>query len=425
MIEVIYKEEKPTGDGEEAGVVLPRNIRQIGLIHENYRIYVEDYVYTFLGKLSAASMKEEHAGKLAVLTGEVKWQEGVTYLFVRGAILTEGAEAAPDHVSLKENAWEKITEEAEKYFPHQDVVGWSVALPGISMHATETLTRAHVKYFGGEKILFLMDPVEHEEAFFRYENSFLVKQSGFYLYYEKNQQMQSYMLAKQEALEEEHVEQTEDTAVQSFRRIIKNKKESRTKESGSFLSYAATACLVISIGAVGVRFYQNYQLMQNAAGTEAVSTAGISELAAQTEETAARTASVTPASQAASAKTVTVTPAPSASARPTPTPMPTLTPVPSVSPVPEPSETPVVTAGAAVTLSPMPETSAGDEPASEEETTQTAAQSGVSYVVRPGDSLFQISLDHYGTIDQIEAICQLNGLSEEEIIYPGQIILLP
>jgi LysM repeat protein len=105
--------------------------------------------------------------------------------------------------------------------------------------------------------------------------------------------------------------------------------------------------------------------------------------------------------------------------------MPTLTPVPSVSPVPEPSETPVVTAGAAVTLSPMPETSAGDEPASEEETAQTAAQSGVSYVVRPGDSLFQISLDHYGTIDQIEAICQLNGLSEEEIIYPGQIILLP
>jgi LysM repeat protein len=49
----------------------------------------------------------------------------------------------------------------------------------------------------------------------------------------------------------------------------------------------------------------------------------------------------------------------------------------------------------------------------------------VSYVVHPGDSLFQISLDHYGTIDRIADICALNGLSEEEIIYPGQIILLP
>lgn len=31
---------------------------------------------------------------------------------------------------------------------------------------------------------------------FRYENSFLVKQNGYYLYYEKNPQMQSYMLEK-------------------------------------------------------------------------------------------------------------------------------------------------------------------------------------------------------------------------------------
>ena len=39
----------------------------------------------------------------------------------------------------------------------------------------------------------LLDTAEQEEAFFRYENNFLVRQSGYYIYYEKNIQMQNYM----------------------------------------------------------------------------------------------------------------------------------------------------------------------------------------------------------------------------------------
>ena len=50
--------------------------------------------------------------------------------------------------------------------------------------------------FGGEKALMLMDPVEKEEAFFCYDNGRLLRQSGYYIYYEKNPQMQAYMLEK-------------------------------------------------------------------------------------------------------------------------------------------------------------------------------------------------------------------------------------
>ena len=50
MIEVIYKDEKQEPDSGENFPELPKNIRQIGIISDNYRIYMEDYVYTFLGK---------------------------------------------------------------------------------------------------------------------------------------------------------------------------------------------------------------------------------------------------------------------------------------------------------------------------------------------------------------------------------------
>lgn len=56
---------------------------------------------------------------------------------------------------------------------------------------------------------------------------------------------------------------------------------------------------------------------------------------------------------------------------------------------------------------------------------ETAAGTKESYVIRPGDTLYQISVARYGSTDAIEEICRLNGLSEQEIIYPGQIIVLP
>ena len=52
MIEVIYKEEKQEAKNGENLFNLPRNIRQVGLTTGNMRIYIEDYVYTFLTRLA-------------------------------------------------------------------------------------------------------------------------------------------------------------------------------------------------------------------------------------------------------------------------------------------------------------------------------------------------------------------------------------
>ena len=48
-----------------------------------------------------------------------------------------------------------------------------------------------------------------------------------------------------------------------------------------------------------------------------------------------------------------------------------------------------------------------------------------TYVIRPGDTLYQISIEKYGSMDVIREICELNGITENQIIYPGQVIVLP
>ena len=136
------------------------------------------------------------------------------------------------------------------------------------METDELLTRIHLRYFGGEKVLMLMEPAEKEEAFFFFENGLMVRQRGYYIYYEKNPLMQEYMIEKNKDFAPEFTENVSDEAVVSFRKIIRNKKTKKAEkteekpqeemERTSVFSYAATACLVLAVLAVGAGFYRNY-----------------------------------------------------------------------------------------------------------------------------------------------------------------------
>ena len=50
---------------------------------------------------------------------------------------------------------------------------------------------------------------------------------------------------------------------------------------------------------------------------------------------------------------------------------------------------------------------------------------GTTYIIRPGDTLYQISVEKYGSMEAVAEICRVNNMSESETIYPGQIIVLP
>lgn len=449
MIEVIYKDENQDAKGDEGVFSVPKNIRQIGMISEDYRIYMEDYVYTFLRKAAGAGgNEEEQKNCLAILTGDSRWAAGVTYVFVKGAFVVENAEASAEHLNFSDEVWKKIQENADKYFEGQKITGWFFSQRSMPLEATEIFQKTHLKHFGGgEKVLMLMDPAEKEEAFFRYENNFLVRQSGYYLYYEKNPQMQAYMLEKNPEISGEKEEEVQDEAVKAFRKIIRKKKtgeETEAEEKTSVFSYAATACLVLAVAAVGIRFFQNYQNMQEVRGkTEAVS-------AVMEEEKPAVTA--LPKEESGSARNTREEnsddgqdPAKAMEAEETETsrerdPDTDKTEESVLSDDSETSssgqalseedeaiyreESDVRKAERRVQEAEKKSDDSGENTGAEEEEETTAAGE-TSYVIRPGDTLYQISVEKYGTMEEVPEICRINGISEDDIIYPGQIIVLP
>ena len=253
-----------------------------------------------------------------------------------------------------------------------------------------------------------------------------MRQTGYYLYYEKNPQMQTYMLEKIPDISGAEQEMVQDDAVKAFRRIIGKKKTeepAEAEEKPSVFSYAATACLVMAVAAVGIRFYQNYQHVQEqnvkteAAASILDDTKEIQETAAETEK-----AAVSPAAQAerkSEKETADITPTPKIMEN-------------SGDPDQDGTETlteedkAIYREESDVRKAERRVQAARENRENSSETIANgAAESGTSYIIRPGDTLYQISLEKYGTMDKINEICRMNGISEDELIYPGQIIVLP
>lgn len=420
MIEVIYKEDTTEQEAAQESFSMPRNVRQIGLANGDYRIYIEDYVYTFLCSL-AEDEKPEGQGSVAVLTGEIQWTADMTCIFIKGAIAADGMEAAAEHIDFSEKLWQKLQEDKDQYFPEQEIVGWFFAQPQIAMEITELFVKVHLRHFGGEKILMLMDPGEREDAFFRYDGGMMAKLSGYYIYYEKNSQMQTYMIERSQKEGGEASEEVEDRAVRNFRKIIDSKNpEERGEEKTSVFSYAATVCLALAVLVAGVGFYRNQQEKTEVPEDYRAASASVVQITPAVTEPV-RSVSVSPKAVQTQKPLQTQKPVQTQEAvRGTPVPTETTQKREKISITPEPRSSKKQSVSEA--------TQKKDNKTEEkktEETSVAAGNPGETYVIRPGDTLYQISLNRYGTVAAMEQICALNGISANEIIYPGQVIVLP
>ena len=416
MIEVIYKEDKEDQETVQEPFSMPRNVRQIGLTNGDYRIYVEDYVYTFLSSL-AEEEKAEGRGMAAVLTGEIQWTADMTCIFVKGAIAADSMDAAAEHIDFSEKVWQQLQDDKEQYFPEQEIVGWFFAQRQMVLEITELFVKVHLRHFGGEKVLMLMEPGEREDAFFRYENNTMIRLEGYYLYYEKNTCMQNYMVEKNEKLQSDLTEKYEDKAVKDFRKIITEKtKEEKEKNTVSVFSYAVPVCLAIAVLTVGMNFYRNFQNPgypkdQSKTASSVIieeitpsPTPKIEKKSAYNERIKKKTIK----SKENEKKKVSVQQTPK--------------PANQTGEIDQSDKTEQIYKEEADTR--KAQKRMREELQKENE---TAASESVheSYVIQPGDTLFQISLERYGDAKEISRICALNGIKEDEIIYPGQVIVLP
>mgnify|MGYP004621862375 FL=1 len=401
MIEIIYdkdkdKEKQGTSEKNEHEVSvnlrLPKNIRQIGNPDGHKRIYMEDYVVTYLNYIARPGSTQARG---AILLGESKKSDMGDVIFISGAVDAQNIEFDMDESEFTQEAWTTIYDQVKQFFPGLSVMGWFLSRMGFSTAVNDKIEKMHVENFPGkDKVLFITDSLESEDAFYMYEQGQLVKQKGYYIYYEKNEAMQNYIM-KQKGdvpLEQSEIQRKDEEIVRQFRR--KNKDLPENKDTGVGFVYIASSFVVLALLAMGITIVSNYDKMKKmevsinrlevtadtAVDSDYVEAMATTEIPSATGMDAANGQATTEATLSAPTEQV----------------------------VPDATENTGIT-----------------ETVTTESALPVAADQEHYYIIQDGDSLSSIAFTRYGDADLASKIAEANDIGIDDNIFVGQKILLP
>lgn len=245
MIENIHSHEGEEQDAKKLKLTFkpPKNIKQIGESTSLKKIYVEDYVFTYIKEL----VKKEYANcRITILLGHYIKTQDARIILINGAVEAEGMQYDAEAV-FNNDTWTSVYESIKRYFSDVEVVGWCIGGPGFILENDEKLKKIHLDNFAGvDKALLKYDSIEEEEAFYLYENGALNKQNGYYIYYDKNDDMQNYIM-EHKALKPRTVKEVEETAVKEYKDEMKEQRVQENNKSIMHLMYAAGSLMVVLV----------------------------------------------------------------------------------------------------------------------------------------------------------------------------------
>lgn len=455
MIEIIYSKEN---EKKDEYLRLPKNIRQIGIPDETRKVYIEDYAITFINQFAS---KCDDEAKAAILVGYTIYNNSCEYIFVSGVLEADEVKINKENIEISEKAWTSIYDKIKKYFPNQDIVGWFLSSQAFNAESSEHIIKAHIDNFAGSDKLFMkIDPLENEEIFYIFQNGHFVRQMGYYIYYEKNDEMQEYMVQTKELEQEEPLEQVEDHAAKSFRTIIQERKDEKHQKKMITFMYTTSTFLAMIIIVIGITMMNNYDKIKSMEKT----LNSISKVVNQENDKASDWFANTEKQEINSEENIATTSTDNqntVNAQATDNTgeaqavmNQTAIPVENVAGNVEKQETteaeqgvetsqPTDSAGTVTQINSSEEEMKNTLEASNQEQTQNTDSTSQEnktteeapptetvaepkyYTIEKGDTLANISMKIYGTKDMVQKMCELNNIKNDNKIQAGQVIQLP
>ncbi len=390
--------------GQKDNITLPSSTKQIGSIENDIKIYVEDYVHTYLYQYARSGGNKE---KLAALVGKHITVEEQEAIIISGAIQAKDTIQQKGAETFTEDTWNYINGQMEVYFKGLSLVGWVHTQPGFGTFLMAKDEVFHREYFKEPwQVLFVIDSLDKLDTFFIHnaEKTGLRPAKGYFIYYEKNQEMQEYMLdnrlvrprlekeeekPKKEGEQKRRPTQEERMdAAKDIRRALQRRAKEAEEENRNRLTMLAGVSSILCIACLfmGVSLLNNISRVRKLETEIATVQSSYYAMAERLEET--QTQMVFAAQKA------------------------------------EEQEKLRKEAEEKAAQQKQQEQQRAAEEAkrkAEEEQNKILA----TYVVEEGDSLGYISRKFYGTSAGIKDIMAANGINNENKIICGQTLLIP
>ena len=412
---------------------VPKNVRQIGNVSDSPKIYVEDYVDTFFAQLCEKCEKAGAGPMGAFLVGDIQYGDDEEYVYIYGAIQMHDLKMSGNEYVIDESTWKHAYEDCKQYFEDGEMLGWFVAHPGVPLTPEASTVKLHKKSFPKKNTVFIMkDPVEKEETYYVHKMNDLMEIGGHYTYYEKNPCMQNYMISSRKKNGTFPTETVEDRAAKDFRNLVRKRGDRQRGRRPGGLMYAASACLVLVLVVMGVSLLNSFDRMQSVQNT-------LDTLAGATDtvETSGTVTAVTPEDGAGDGQDSEADAQPDDSQN---TSDDAQTGSGDSADASEADAEQTANGQAADIQSADADTQSADAQSADAQSedaqssdegssgdiivTEGNGSDGV-YTVEEGDTLAIISRKMYGDVTHVDAICRMNGITDGNLIYVGQKLLLP
>lgn len=393
---------------------LPKNIRQVGERDQVVKLYIEDYVNTYLKRLYPAGGQDLRVG---LLLGEIRTEDGVPFLFIDGAMEMEQVTREGEKVEFTEEAWKKAYQVMEQMFPHRSVQGWFLCgAPGCALSPLD-YWKQHGQYFSGKnQLMYLNSGLEGEEAIYTASEDGFYKLRGYCIYYERNQMMQDYMVSRKDARRVESG--TRDMVIQDFRDRMEERRQS-VGHARSAIGLLGGACSVLTVLVLagGLVMFGNYRKMKDMEGVIAsvmpsgARSGGLHSFAGQAGDEELEVESVPGEVYPTLADIVIGQESADETAEGE-----------NRDPGTENSTPHGGNAGASADVA---ESAGIETTAAEAAAVVQIPPDAVKHVVQEGETLYGICMERYHSMAQIPQICAWNGLADENHISVGQELYLP
>ena len=191
-------------------------------------------------------------------------------------------------------------------------------------------------------------------------------------------------------------ETVEDRAAKDFRSLVRSREEKQQQKKTNRMIYAVSACLVLVVIIMGVTMVNNFDKMKSVQTTlnNLADVTSSDTSSVETQETRGSVSAVT------GEETKQTDTQQDASAQDT-----------------EQEDGQALEA----------ETENEDKQGGSEDVKVQSGENGSDgvYIVEEGDTLAIISKKMYGDVNHVESICKMNGITDGNLIYVGQKLLLP
>ena len=329
----------------------------------------------------------------AILFGEKEMVENDTIIYVKGAIEGQNLELDLDETVFNDEVWREIYQQKDRLFPGLEVIGWALLRMGFSVRLNDKIKKTHFENFPGEgKVLYMIDDLENEDAFYVYRGQDLVRQSGYYIYYDKNPMMREYLAERREGMQEsENYEKMmenmrDERLIRQFREKVSRKTKS-SQRKGRFRTFSTAAAVVVMMIMGGSMYY--YAQKDQSINFRDVVNGAVNTMGKGVKD------QVEDKSETTKEKTVTKI-----------------------------LDTQASTENKKNTTK-VKKTTEKSTAATSVKKTNVSKYKYYKYTVKKGETLVSISRKVYGTQKLVQRIKTANTLNDQNQIYPGQKLIIP